>query len=116
MCDSGASSFRTQLCVLHTFQASTSPLDNTTEKRVFLLRVYLQAERNNSIIGNLTLGLRVCDYEMHERSPLYETRYSTKASCEDYTAKSQARLIFTVINIALARVYVQVLSLMLNYT
>ena len=34
----------------------------------------------------------------------------------DYTAKSQARLIFTVINIALARVYVQVLSLMLNYT
>ena len=53
---------------------------------------------------------------MHERSPLYETRYSTKVSCEDYTAKSQARLIFTVINIALARVYVQVLSLMLNYT
>ena len=46
------SSFRTQLCVLHTFQESTSPLDNTTEKRVFLLRVYLQAERNNSIIGN----------------------------------------------------------------
>ena len=44
---------------------------------------------------------------MHERSALYETRYSTKASCEDYTAKSQARLIFTVINIALARVYEQ---------
>ena len=30
------SSFRTQLCVLHTFQESTSPLDYTTEKRVFL--------------------------------------------------------------------------------
>ena len=29
------SSFRSQLCVLHTFQESTSPLDNTTEKRVF---------------------------------------------------------------------------------
>ena len=30
------SSFRTQLCVLHTFQESTSPLDNTSDKRVFL--------------------------------------------------------------------------------
>ena len=38
------SSFRTQLCVLHTFQESTSPLDNTTEKRLFYMRVCLQSE------------------------------------------------------------------------
>jgi hypothetical protein len=59
-----------------------------------------RAEKKSVIIPyKVTLGLRVppkrglCDYEMHERSAIYEARYSTKTSGEDYRAKSQARFI-----------------------
>ena len=52
---------------------------------------------------------------MIERSALYEDRYITKTSCQDYRAKSDEDDV-TVINIALARVYAQVLGLMRNYT
>ena len=59
-----------------------------------------RTEKKSVIIAyEVILDLRVppkrglCDYEMHEPSDLYEDRYSTKTSCEDYRVKSQAMFI-----------------------